>query len=89
MRIHLLLLRIGCDFVHLLVIFVCFDACRSWVLIKIILDVILLVLVVRIFLHRYLYAVTQHLLTRMECSIFNFPERFLEISYRDLIFSLC
>ena len=44
---------------------------------------------VRIFLQGYLYAVTQHLLTRRFYLFFKFPERFLEISCKDLtIFSL-
>jgi hypothetical protein len=40
--------------------------------------------IVRIFLQGYLYAVTQHLLGFF---IFKFPERFLEISWRDLTIS--
>ncbi len=40
---------------------------------------------VRIFLQEYLHAVTQNFLTR-GISIFKFPKKCLDISYRDLIF---
>jgi hypothetical protein len=42
---------------------------------------------VRILLRGYLYAVTQHLLTRKELYIFKFPERFLVISCTDISLS--